>query len=159
MSWASGRKHSISATFSTPRRSCVHSAGRANSVRAVSGRDLHVVLATSAPDDELRVLRKVLQVGDAEAPATSASDVASAKPEPDIVEAALEKAQASASAAIMVGDTVWDVESAARAGVRCIAVCSGGTGALELRDAGAVAVYDDAADLLAHLGVSPLAES
>jgi phosphoglycolate phosphatase-like HAD superfamily hydrolase len=43
--------------------------------------------------------------------------------------------------------------------VRCIAVCSGGTGALELRDAGAAAVYDDVADLLAQLGASPLAPS
>lgn len=124
-------------------------------IRALDGRGLRVVLATSAPDDELQVLKGVLQSGGV--PATSASDVAAAKPEPDIVEAALEKARASASTAIMVGDTVWDVESAARAGVRCIAVCSGGIGALELRDAGAAAVYDDPADLLAHLDASPLA--
>jgi HAD superfamily hydrolase (TIGR01509 family) len=128
-------------------------------IQTLTGRGLRIVLATSAPDDELQVLRKVLQAGDADAPATSASDVASAKPEPDIVEAALQKARASASAAIMVGDTVWDVESAARAGVRCVAVCAGGTGALELRDAGAAAVYDDVADLLAQLGASPLAPS
>jgi HAD superfamily hydrolase (TIGR01549 family) len=132
-------------------------AGATDLIRAVQRGGLRVVLATSAPDDELQVLRKVLQVGESEVPATSASDVASAKPEPDIVEAALEKADAAASAAIMVGDTVWDVESATRAGVSCLTVCSGGTGALELRDAGAVAVYDDAADLLAHLDASPLA--
>jgi HAD superfamily hydrolase (TIGR01509 family) len=135
------------------------SGGARELIQTLTGRGLRIVLATSAPDDELQVLRKVLQAGDADAPATSASDVASAKPEPDIVEAALEKARASASAAIMVGDTVWDVESAARAGVRCVAVCAGGTGALELRDAGAAAVYDDVADLLAQLGASPLAPS
>jgi HAD superfamily hydrolase (TIGR01509 family) len=132
-------------------------AGASDLVRAVSARGLSVVLATSAPDDELEVLKKVLQLDDAVAHATSASDVESAKPEPDIVQAALAKAQASASAAIMVGDAVWDVQAATRAGVPCIAVCSGGTGPLELREAGAVAVYDDTAELLAQLDASLLA--
>ena len=134
-------------------------AGARDLIRTLSERGLRIVLATSAPQEELDVLRHVLQLGDAVAEATSASDVEEAKPEPDIVQAALGKAQASASEAIMLGDAVWDVEAAARAGVPCVAVCSGGTGALELREAGAVAVYDDAADLLAHLDASPLAGS
>ncbi|WP_346231865.1 HAD family hydrolase [Parafrigoribacterium mesophilum] len=132
-------------------------AGARDLIQTLSARGLRIVLATSAPEKELDVLTQVLQVQDAVAEVTSASDVEAAKPEPDIIEAALAKARTPASAAIMVGDAVWDIEAAARAGVPCVAVCSGGTGALELREAGAVAVYDDVADLLAHLDAGPLA--
>jgi phosphoglycolate phosphatase-like HAD superfamily hydrolase len=56
----------------------------------------------------------------------------------------------------VVGDTVWDVKAAARAGLPCVAVLSGGISRAELVDAGAVAVYDDVADLLQNLDQSPL---
>jgi phosphoglycolate phosphatase-like HAD superfamily hydrolase len=82
--------------------------------------------------------------------------VASAKPEPDIVQVALQRAEATPEEAIFVGDTVWDVEAAGRAGVPTIGLRSGGVSEGELRDAGAVAVYDDAAHLLAELDSSPL---
>jgi HAD superfamily hydrolase (TIGR01509 family) len=131
-------------------------AGATELLRTVSERGLRVVLATSAPQDELDVLKKVLGIDDAIAQTTSASDVASAKPDPDIVHAALAKAGATASEAMMVGDSVWDIQSAARAGVQCVAVLAGGTGELELRDAGAIAVYEDAEDLLRNLEASPL---
>ena len=58
---------------------------------------------------------------------------------------------------VVVGDTVWDVEAAQRAGLPCIALTCGGIGGPELTDAGAAAVYDDPADLLEHLDDSPLA--
>jgi len=89
-------------------------------------------------------------------PSTSAEDVDDAKPAPDIVGRALEKAGTAASEAIMVGDAVWDIESAGRAGVTAVAVLTGGSSADQLRDAGAVAVYDDVASLLAQLDASPL---
>jgi phosphoglycolate phosphatase-like HAD superfamily hydrolase len=82
--------------------------------------------------------------------------VAEAKPSPDIVQVALEKAGVRAEEAIFVGDTVWDVQAAGRAGVATIGLRSGGVSEGELRDAGAVAVYDDAAHLLAELDSSPL---
>jgi phosphoglycolate phosphatase-like HAD superfamily hydrolase len=88
---------------------------------------------------------------------TSAADVGEAKPAPDVVQVALERAGVDAEHAVMVGDTVWDIEAAARAGVRCVALRSGGTGGAELSEAGAIAVYDDPADLLAHFETSPLA--
>jgi phosphoglycolate phosphatase-like HAD superfamily hydrolase len=72
------------------------------------------------------------------------------------VHAALAKAGATAPGAMMVGDSIWDIQSAARAGVPCLAVLAGGTGGRELRDAGAVAVYEDAGDLLRNLEASPL---
>jgi phosphoglycolate phosphatase-like HAD superfamily hydrolase len=57
----------------------------------------------------------------------------------------------------MVGDAVWDITAAARAGVQCVAVQAGGTGRAELTEAGAIAVYDDVASLLDGVDSSPLA--
>lgn len=78
--------------------------------------------------------------------------------EPDIIRVALDGARVSADRAVMVGDAVWDVQACARASVRCIALLSGGTGRGELTDAGAVAVYDDASDLLDQIETSAIEE-
>jgi HAD superfamily hydrolase (TIGR01509 family) len=126
-------------------------------VAAVAAHGLQAVLATSAPEDELELLRSALKIEDDVATVTSAADVGEAKPAPDIVRVALERAGVHAEHAVMVGDTVWDIEAANRAGVRCVALRSGGTGGAELAGAGAIAVYDDPADLLAHFETSPLA--
>jgi HAD superfamily hydrolase (TIGR01509 family) len=125
-------------------------------LRTLAERGYEVVLATSAPENELQMLRRTLDVEDAIATLTSAEDVAEAKPSPDIVQVALQKAGVAPDEAIFVGDTVWDVEAAGRAGVATIGLRSGGVSEGELRDAGAVAVYDDAAHLLAELDSSPL---
>jgi HAD superfamily hydrolase (TIGR01509 family) len=126
-------------------------------LRELSSRGRTVVLATSAPEDELATLREVLDIEDAIATVTSASDVENAKPEPDIVRVALERAGSAPESTILVGDTRWDVEAAARAGVQCIGVLSGGISAGELLDAGAIEVYEDVAELLAKLHESALA--
>ena len=123
---------------------------------AVAATGLQVVLATSAPEDELAALRKVLQRDDLVAAITSSDDVDTAKPEPDIVEVALKRAGVGADRAVFVGDTVWDVRAAARAGVECIGVQSGGIDPASLQDEGAVAVYRNPRDLLDHLDVSPI---
>lgn len=119
-------------------------------------RDLKVVLATSSPPEEFAMTTKVLDAGDAVLTATTSSDVDTAKPAPDVVQVALEKAGVEASDAVMIGDAVWDVRAAADAGVRCIGVRTGGVSAQELSEAGAIAVYDDVAALLAGLDASPL---
>ncbi len=67
------------------------------------------------------------------------------------------KAGVQAARAVYVGDTVWDVQAAGAAGVACVGVLTGGICAAQLRDAGAVATYDDAAHLLRELDDSPLA--
>jgi phosphoglycolate phosphatase len=67
-------------------------------------------------------------------------DVTRSKPHPDLIEVAL--AEVDARKAVVVGDTVWDVEAAAAANVPCIAVLTGGVSERELRDAGAVMVFD-----------------
>ena len=132
--------------------------GATDLVRAVAGRT-SAVLATSAPDDELAVLREILRLDDAVDVVTSGADVETAKPSPDIVAVALERSGVDPADAVFVGDTVWDVEAAGRAGVACVAVRSGGIGDAELRDAGAVAIYDGAWALLADLDASPLASA
>ena len=86
---------------------------------------------------------------------TSSSDADASKPDPDIVQAALESADARPDEAIMLGDTPYDVEASGRAGVRCVALRCGGWGDEALGDA--VAVYDDPADLLARYDESPFA--
>jgi HAD superfamily hydrolase (TIGR01509 family) len=129
--------------------------GAAGLLRRVAGRAA-VVLATSAGPEELSALRRVLDADDAITTVTAAADVDQAKPEPDLIEVALEKARVPADRAVMVGDTVWDIEAAGRAGVACVGVMSGGISRAELSDAGAVAVYRDVADLLQNLERSPL---
>lgn len=125
-------------------------------VRELAGRGLRVVLATSAAPDELKVLRKVLDVDDVVAGIVSGEDVEATKPDPEPVFAALDKAGTAPEDTIFVGDAIWDVHAATKAGVRTVSVLSGGVGAAELTEAGAVAVYDDAAALLAGLDESVL---
>lgn len=126
-------------------------------VRAVADRGAATVLATSAAPEELARLRAVLDLDDVVTAITSDQDVQDAKPAPELIEVALERAGVPAERAVMVGDAVWDVQAAARAGVPCIGLLSGGTSRDDLRAAGAVAVYDDAAALLDRLDDSPLA--
>ena len=61
--------------------------------------------------------------------------------------------------AVMVGDTTWDVEAATRAGVESVTVRTGGFSAAELRDAGAVEVFDSIEELRESLDDTPLAAS
>ncbi|MBT2382934.1 HAD family hydrolase [Streptomyces sp. ISL-11] len=129
--------------------------GAADLLRALAGRDWRIVLATSAKGTELTALRRAIDADDAIRDATSADDVGSSKPAPDPVRQALEQAGVPPERALFVGDTVWDVQAAGRAGVGCVALLSGGIGQAELEAAGAVAVYRDPAALLADLDGSP----
>ncbi|MFI9722066.1 HAD family hydrolase [Streptomyces sp. NPDC052396] len=124
-------------------------------LRTLARQGWRVVLATSAQGSELKALRRAIGAEDAIHAATSADDVQSGKPAPDAVRQALEQAGAEPGRAVFVGDTVWDVQAAGRAGVDCVALLSGGIGRAELTEAGAVAVYRDPADLLAGLDGSP----
>jgi HAD superfamily hydrolase (TIGR01549 family) len=111
----------------------------------VADRGATVILASSAKDDEVRHYIDLLDASNVVSGWTTSADVEQTKPEPDLVEAALEKA--GTREAVMVGDTVWDVEAAKRAGIPTVAVLSGGFGAAELREAGARDVLDSVADL------------
>lgn len=130
--------------------------GARDLLRRVADLGLQVVLATSAPDDELRTLREVLDCDDVVSEVTSSEDVDTAKPQPDIVEVALDRAGVTAAQAVFVGDAVWDCEAARRVELTSIGVLTGGVSRGELSEAGAAAVFEDAAELLAHLDSTPI---
>lgn len=131
--------------------------GARDLLAAVASHHVGVVLATSAPGNELKLLRAALNAEDTLTAVTSAEDADTAKPAPDLLEAALAKVAVTAANAMMVGDTVWDGQACQAAGVRFVGLLSGGIAEAELRAAGAIAVYDDPNDLLDHLEDSPLA--
>ena len=124
-------------------------------VAAIKARGLTAVAASSAQEDELKVLLKLAAAEWLMDDATSSDDADESKPAPDIIEAALKKARALPAAAIMIGDTPYDIAAASRAGVRTIAFRSGGWSDADLK--GAIAIYDGPWDLLARVGESALA--
>ena len=128
--------------------------GAADLLRACHDAGLRVVLASSADPRQLEVLREALDAEDAIDAATSAGDVDSSKPAPDLVQVALDQAGTSPAQTVFVGDSVWDAQACQKAGVSCIGVLSGGTSREELLDAGAAAVYGDPAELLAMFPAS-----
>jgi HAD superfamily hydrolase (TIGR01509 family) len=125
--------------------------GARDLLHRVAALGLQVVLASSAPEDELEILRKVLDCDDVISETTSSRDVDTAKPEPGIVQVALDRAGVDAEHAVFVGDAVWDAHAAAGARLPCIGLRSGGIARAELQEAGADPVFDDPHDLLEHL--------
>ncbi|GHB58549.1 haloacid dehalogenase [Streptomyces cirratus] len=126
-------------------------------LRTLHGSGWRVVLVTSAGSTELEALRRAIGADDAITATASADDVSEGKPAPDPVHHALDLADASAHASVFVGDSVWDMKAATRAGVTCVGVLCGGIPRRDLEEAGAGAVYQDPAELLARLDDSPFA--
>src|SRR6476469_4193892 len=128
-------------------------------------RDLHedgatVILASSAKEEEVDHYLDLLEARDLVQGWTSSADVERTKPHPDLVHAALDKAEGEAPA-VMVGDSTWDVKAAERAGIPTLAVLTGGFSEAELREAGAADVLEsvselrDSRTLLARLARQP----
>ena len=115
-----------------------------------------VVLASSAKEDEVEHYIDLLDARELADDWTTSADVESTKPEPDLVQAALDKAGAEPGDAVMLGDTPWDCKAAARAGVETVALITGGFSEEQLREAGAVAVFESIPELLERLGETPL---
>jgi HAD superfamily hydrolase (TIGR01549 family) len=108
-----------------------------------------LVLASSAKRDEVDYYLDLLDArGLADAWTTSA-DVDATKPQPDLVVAAVDKV--GGGDAVLVGDSTYDCEAAKRAGVPAVAILTGGFSADELRDAGAVAVFESIGELCERL--------
>ncbi len=129
--------------------------GAAELLETLRERGFAVVLASSAPRElSERLLALLDGAGRHLHESVVGSQVESSKPAPDLLEAAL--ASVEATSAVMIGDAVWDVESARGAGVPCVGLLTGGFGEAELREAGAVAVYESPRDLLDHLEDSVL---
>ena len=102
-----------------------------------------MVLASSGERDLVDEAVERLGIGDAIDLVLSSDDVGESKPAPDLVHLAIERTDTDR--AVMVGDTVYDVEAAARAGIGCVCVLTGGFGRAELAGAGALTVVDDPA--------------
>ena len=123
-------------------------------IAELKDRGLRVVLASSSPRDELGRYLDLLDARELADAWTTKDDVEATKPEPDLILAALEKAKAGS--AVMVGDTPWDVEAASKAGVETLCVITGGWSKQELREAGAIAVFESVDELRQRLDETPL---
>jgi HAD superfamily hydrolase (TIGR01549 family) len=129
-------------------------AGARDLIVDLKNRGRRVVLASSAKPDEIEHYLDLLDARGLADAWTSSGDVEATKPAPDLVEAALESV--GGGAAVMVGDSTWDCKAAERAGVQTVAVLTGGFSEQELRDAGALAVFESIEELRRRLSETPL---
>jgi HAD superfamily hydrolase (TIGR01509 family) len=116
---------------------------------------LRIAVATSSEKEDLEAFKTMLKIHDLIEEDATADDADKPKPEPDIFQAALKLLKIEPDEALALGDTPWDVEAASKAGVRTVAVQSGGWRREELQEAGALAVYVDVADILRNFDNSP----
>lgn len=126
-------------------------AGATDLIRQLHASGLKIVLASSAKQPEIDHYVGLLGIEDILAATTSIDDVDTSKPDPEIFSTAIEKIGVQAEQAVVVGDTIYDVEGASRAGIVTIGVCSGPFNSAKLREAGAVRTFDNVADLLCCL--------
>jgi HAD superfamily hydrolase (TIGR01509 family) len=110
-------------------------------------------LASSSPEDELDRYLDLLDARELVDGWTTDDDVEATKPSPDLIRAAL--AKANTDDAVLVGDTPWDIQAGREAGLETVTVITGGFSEQELRDAGAAAVFDSVAELRRHLDEAP----
>jgi HAD superfamily hydrolase (TIGR01549 family) len=121
----------------------------------LDGRGHRLVLASSGKRDEVDHYLDLLDARELVEAWTTSADVERTKPDPDLVHAAMDKV--GGGEAVLVGDSTWDCEAAARAEVPTVAVLTGGFSEQELRQAGAVAVFESLTDLCERLDETPLA--
>ena len=125
---------------------------------ALKERGHRVVLASSGKPHHVERALDLLDARELADAWTTSEDVESTKPAPDLLQVALKKIGEPVDApSVVVGDSVFDVEAAKNAGMPAIVVRSGGFGDDELRDAGAIGIYDTPADLAAALDETDLA--
>jgi HAD superfamily hydrolase (TIGR01549 family) len=116
-----------------------------------------VALASSAKADELKAYKQIAQIDDLIGAETSSDDADKSKPFPDIFQAVLaELGHVAPDRAVVIGDTPYDAQAAAKVKLRTVGLLCGGWNESNLRQAGCIAVYKDPADLLAHYEDSPL---
>jgi HAD superfamily hydrolase (TIGR01549 family) len=140
--------------FKRLRDECAPLEGARELVVELKRRGLVVVLASSSNQDDLDHFLGVLEVAAIVDGWTTSDDVERTKPDPDVIRAALEKA--GTDDGVMVGDSRWDIEAAANAGLETVCVITGGWSEQELRDHGAVSVFDSLVSLREHLDETPL---
>lgn len=123
-------------------------------VERMQAAGLEVAIASSAKENELDPLLERANVADLIPKRTSADDAPNSKPDPDVINAALQTLGLPPEAVVMVGDTPYDIAAATKAGVATIALRSGGWDDKALH--AARAIYADPAALLADFAASPL---
>jgi HAD superfamily hydrolase (TIGR01549 family) len=116
----------------------------------LTGLEVPWAVATSGLREAAQPTLELLEVP-AGVPVVTRDQVAHAKPDPDLFLAAAQRLGADIADAVVVGDSVWDLLAARRARALGVGLLAGGYGREELERAGAYRVYEDPADLLAHL--------
>ena len=116
---------------------------------ALAEAGLRVVLGSSSISEHAAHPLRLLDAEERVDGWTTSADAEESKPDPELIETALERVDRDR--AVMIGDSVWDVEAARRAGVPTIGLLTGGFSAAELREAGAAVVVDDPARLVREL--------
>ena len=125
-------------------------AGSRDLVERFKKAGIAIVIATSASKKDLKALLEIADVADLIKDYVSASDAERSKPDPDIVETALKKLAVPKKKVLMIGDTPYDIEAAALAGIRTIAFRSGGVWTDD-ELVGALEVYDGPSELAQSL--------
>ncbi len=128
--------------------------GARDLIEDLKGRGHRVVLASSAKPDEVDHYLDLLDARDLADAWTTSGDVERTKPAPDLVQSALDRI--GGGPAVMIGDSVYDCQAAANAGVDTIAVLTGGFSDAELRRAGATIVFASIVQLRERLAWTPL---
>ncbi len=141
--------------FAQLRDECTGLEGARKLLQELKRRTHTVIVASSASSRDLDHFLDLLEIRPYVDAWTSADDVQRTKPHPDVIEVALELADTEY--AVMIGDSGWDIDAAANARIETICVITGGWSAQELRDRGAVAVFDSLDELRRHLDETPLA--
>jgi HAD superfamily hydrolase (TIGR01549 family) len=124
--------------------------GASELLRGLKEDGFEAILASSAKEDEVDHYLDLLGARELVAGWTTSADVERTKPHPDLVHAALDKG--AGGAAVMVGDSTWDVKAAEAAGIPTLAVLTGGFSEDELREAGAAEVLKSIDELREDLG-------
>lgn len=124
----------------------------------ITAQGKRVVLGSSGKSDELEIYKKRAGIEHLVSGMTTSDDSEKSKPHPDIFEAALNILEGiPPDAVLVVGDSPYDVQAAAKAGLKTIGLLCGGFTEGELRKEGAIAIYRDPADLLQEYDRSPIA--
>ncbi|CAL77218.1 putative haloacid dehalogenase-like hydrolase family protein [Bradyrhizobium sp. ORS 278] len=108
-------------------------------------------IATSGRMETAAVNLAALGVDPKQSPVVTRDEVRYAKPDPDLFLAAAARLDVPIERTVVVGDSIWDMLAATRCRALGVGLLSGGYGSEELRQSGAIRVYEDPADLLAHI--------
>lgn len=126
-------------------------------LQRVAGAGGRTVVVTSAKKRDLDALLGALACDSLLADVVDGDEVGTSKPAPDPFMTALARSGGHPARSVAVGDSVWDVQAAAKVGMACIGLQTGGIASQDLERAGAAAVYRDCTELLRHWDSSPLA--